>query len=71
MTTHTIPVCSARTVIPFLSFMRDRGAPVDRWVEQSRLPGHMHEDPDRKSCQVSQAHNSFPASQRKDVRYAG
>ncbi len=41
-----VPVISARTLIPFVDFVRDLGAPVDRWIEKCRLPSLLCEDPD-------------------------
>jgi len=41
-----IPISSARSFLPYLDFMIEIGAPVERWLEQHRLPFNIHEDPD-------------------------
>lgn len=46
MSASPIPVSTARTMIPFMDFMNRIGAPVDRWLEQCRLPMHLYENPD-------------------------
>ena len=40
----TIPVSRARIIQPYLEFMAKLGAPVDRWLEQCRLPLHIYGD---------------------------
>ncbi len=40
-----VPVMSARTLIPFIDFLGDLGAPVERWLERCRLPSRLCEDP--------------------------
>jgi len=46
MTLKSIPISSVRTFLPFLDFMIEIGAPVERWLERFRLPNQIHEDPD-------------------------
>jgi AraC-like DNA-binding protein len=46
MAQQPIPISSARTFLPFVDFMIEIGAPVERWLEQHHLPLHIHEDPD-------------------------
>ena len=41
-----IPVSRSRSLLPFLDFGYRRRMPVDRWLEQCRLPSYLHEDPD-------------------------
>ena len=60
-----IPVSRSRTLIPFLNFGYERRMPVDRWLRECRLPGHLHDDPEtfiptsaRWKCVSLMAHES-------------
>jgi AraC-like DNA-binding protein len=46
MSTSAIPVCLVRTLSPYIEFLYESGAPVDRWLEQTRLPMFLLEDLD-------------------------
>ena len=45
MAQQPIPISSARTFLPFVDFMIEIGAPVERWLEQHRLPINIYKDP--------------------------
>ena len=44
MSQGPFPVCFARALSPYLDFLYGIGAPVDRWLEQCRLPVCLSED---------------------------
>ena len=41
----SVPLSRATTLIPFLKFLDELGAPVDRALEQGHLPHHLREMP--------------------------
>jgi len=41
-----IPISSARSFLPYVDFMIEIGAPVERWLEQHHLPFQIYEDTD-------------------------
>ena len=46
MSQSPIPISTVRSFMPYIDFMVENGAPVDRWLERFRLPTHAYEDPD-------------------------
>jgi len=42
-----IPLVSGWNLLPFAHFLRDIGAPVERWLAESRIPPGVLEAPDQ------------------------